>query len=1071
MTTEFDGRRKELLEINSKAWAGEYDFPLATKLDSSLKKNSAFIKKVKTGLNQDQYANVLKDIGSVSIEKYLSEVIVSIVDGLCKVSKNDDINAAVEVVSALHQRFGKQFIGELLNNILVQMMNPSKSDDKDDPSCVTRQKNLLRLVGEFYIVGILGTANDFLDDLDIKVIRFYSLDKRRNEPILTLLLKYLLNFDIELGRSLNMVQSFLRRYGHIIFVEDELLPLDTKNVLKQIFLIYTEAVFGIMMKLKKQVHKLDVRNKKAAIRTGRIQETEQLELDEKTKLFEHFKSVASFLSQVCTIPLPNDLNDSAEEVEEEDNAIEVVKQAASSDEDLYGVWEDVKEKNFYTVIPLLGELMEAHPEICESKSTQSNKDGEKIQEFLDRLEDVRGNNLEQLVVEFNNLNLNNKATKNRIMRFFIETSTVNNLKYYTRFLKINELNLSELIEELIIYLDKGFRSQIHRNKLNVKNILFFVELVKFKMVPKHVVFHKIRSLTLNITSTNNLEILTVFYEHVGRFLLHDADSKDLMREMIGLLKEKLKQSNLKVNDKLAINNLLITVEPPVAKVQSLRHVPKLSSKQKFVAKILREELNADTQPLVVKLFKSKFTNLGQPEFQTMVDCFSSPNLVNYDNIPSLAKTLLNFGEKNKFLVVLCVDTVLENIIRGLELNDFRMNRTRMAQVKFLAELYNYKVINFKLVNDMLYRIVCYGHPQNQPLPQNWEVEIDLPNNYFRVQICCLLLLSIKSIFMDTDVGRKKSLNRAASIKRRNDINKNLLGVFLTFFQYYLYCKEAPFPVDVRFKLDDLFKKYKSIPTVKRYDTINEVIASLDGAMQRRKEAELLLEKEDEAIENETEGVDSVTVSSDDDSDANNDEEEEDDDESDDDGDDDDDDDDDDDQEEADEDSAADVDDSEDDDDESDESDEEDEVLLDKELSRVSSSSEDPLSEAEKARLEVERKFQEDLDREFQKIMLESYGSTQQLQLLQLQNLLGKSSTFKQSLPLPSQLDLSKRSSPRANQQGTVAFGLLTKNGKNQKVKQLNLPSDNIFAESVVREQENRKRDKQRIITLASRMDD
>lgn len=91
--------------------------------------------------------------------------------------------------------------------------------------------------------------------------------------------------------------------------------------------------------------------------------------------------MASFLSQVCTIPLPNDLNDSAEEVEEEDNAIEVVKQAASSDEDLYGVWEDVKEKNFYTVIPLLGELMEAHPEICESKSTQSNKDGEKIQSF------------------------------------------------------------------------------------------------------------------------------------------------------------------------------------------------------------------------------------------------------------------------------------------------------------------------------------------------------------------------------------------------------------------------------------------------------------------------------------------------------------------------------------------------------------------------------------------------------------------------------------------------------------------------------------------------------------------
>lgn len=1063
MTTEFDGRRKDLFEINSKAWAGEYEFPLATKLDSSLKKNSAFIKKIKTGLNQEQYSNVLKDIGSVSIEKYLSEVIVSLVEGLCKVSKNDEINAAVEVISALHQRFGKQFTGDLLNGILVNIVNPSKAElaDKEESSRLSRQKNLLRLVGEFYIVGILQTAADFLDVLDSKVIKSFALDKRRNEPILILLLKYLLNFEIELGRSLNMVQSFLKRFSHIIFSDSELLPLDSRHVLKQIFLIYTEAVFNIMMKIKKQVHKLDVRNKKAAIRTGRILEDEQLELDERKKLFEQFKAIASFLSQVCDLSLPDDLNDATEEEEEEDNSVEVVKLAVGNEEDLVGIWEDAKEKNFYTVIPLLGELLEAHPETPNYKSTQSHKDGEKIQEFLDRLEDVRGNNLEQLVVEFNNLNLNNKATKNRIMRFFIETSTLNNLRYYTRFLKINELNLSELIEELITYLDKGFRSQIHRNKLNVKNILFFVELIKFKMVPKHVVFHKIRSLTLNVTSTNNIEILTVFYEHVGRFLLHDAESKDLMREMIDLLREKLKQSNLNVNDKLAINTLLITVEPPVTKVQTLREAPRISTKQMFIQKILREELNLDTRSLVVKHFRAKFGQLVQAEYHTLVDCFSKPNLVNYDNIPALAKVLLAFGEKYKSLVVLSVDTIVEDIIRGLELNDFRMNRTRMAQVKYLAELYNSRVINFKLLNDMLYRILCYGHPQNQPLPQNWDVAIDMPNNYFRIQMCCLLLISIKSIFVDTDVGKKKSLNRAASIKRRNDINKDLLGVFMTFFQYYMYCKESPFPVDVEFRLDDLFKKYKSIPTVKRYDTIQEVLRGLGGAMQKRKEAESLLEKEEESVESEPEKqLISASVSSDDDSDADYDDgdEEEGEDE-------------DDDEEGSDDDDDSEDDDNDDDEEEeeSGESDEEDEELGDDDLSRVSSS-EDQISEAERARLEAERIFQEDLDREFQKIMIESYGSTQQQQQQQQQHP-GKQPAFKQSLPLPSQLNISERSSGSANKQGTVAFGLLTKNGKNQKIKQLNLPSDNIFAESVVREQENRKRDKQRIIKLASRMDD
>ncbi|KAI5957665.1 NMD2 [Candida theae] len=1084
MTTEFDERRKELLELNSKSWAGEYEFPLATKLDSSLKKNSTFIKKVKTGLNQEQYSNVLKDISSVSIEKYLSEVIVSLVEGLCKVSKNDEINAAVEVVSALHQRFGKQFTGHLLNEILVLLTNPSQAEvaEKEDSSRLSRQKNFMRLMGEFYIVGALHTGADFLDVLDSKVIKGFSLDKKRNEPLLTLLLKYLLNFELESGRSLSIVQSFLKRFGHIIFSDSELLPSDTRRVLKQIFYIYTEAVFGIMMKVKKQVQKLDVRNKKASIRTGRIQEEEQSELDEKIKLFEQFKNVATFLSHVCNLPLPDDLNDEVEEGHEKDASVEVVKSTASAEDDQSGIWEDLKEKNFYMVIPSLGELLEAHPESLEHKSAQSHKDGEKIQEFLDRLKDVRGNNLEQLVVEFNNLNLNNKATKNRIMRFFIETSTVNNLKYYTRFLKINELNLSELIEELITYLDKGFRSQIHRNKLNVKNILFFVELIKFKMIPKHVVFHKIRSLTLNITSTNNIEILTVFYEHVGRFLLHDPDSKELMREMIDLLREKSKQSNLNVNDKLAINNLLITVEPPVTKVQTFRTGPELSPKQIFIQKIFREELNPGTRSLVVKRFRAKFCQLGNAEYKTMLDCFSKPHLVNYDNIPTLARILSAFGEKNESLVVCSVDTVLEDIIRGLELNDFRMNRTRMAQVKYLSELYNSKVINFRLINDMLYRIVCYGHPQNRPLPENWDVEIDLPNNYFRVQMCCLLLLSLRSIFVDTDVGKRKSPTRAASIKKRNDINKDLLGVFMTFFQYYMYCKESPFPVDVRFKLDDLFKKYKSIATVKRYDTIQEVLTSLGGAMQKRKEAESLLleeEEEDEVAEIEANKTAiSANVSSDEDSGADDDDNDDYDDDDDDggeaEGDFDEDDEDESDAEESDGDGDSDDEDSGESEEEEEEEEEDDDD--DEDLSRVPSS-ENNISEAERARIEAEQKFQEDLDREFQKIMIESYGSSQQQQLSSsLQSQLSatqstKAPSFRQSLPLPSQLRLSERSTGGgATKHGTVAFGLLTKNGKNQKIKQLNLPSDNVFAESVVREQENRKRDKERIMNLASRMD-
>ncbi|KAI5964772.1 NMD2 [Candida pseudojiufengensis] len=1044
MTVELDGRRKTLLELNLKSWDGEYHYPIEHKLDSSLKKNTTFIKKIKISLNQESYDQILKDIKTITIEKYLSEVITSLVEGLCKVSKNDEILASMEIVSALHQRFGKVFTSELFDQILIYILNPQDGDEMDEKfenSRLIRQKNLLKLIGEFYIIGIFRTSSDFLNEIEPKFIKIYNLDKRRNEPILTLNLKYLLNFNLEKGRTLSMVQSFLKRFNHLIFNDNnDLIKSDTKHVLKQIFIIYTEAVMNVLGNLKKQVHRLEVRNRKASIRTGRILEDQQQELISTQSLLDSFKVAAEFLSPLVNVPIPENII--YEQDEEEDSGIELVKQNTINEEELNGVWEDTKEKNFYTVIPSLGELLDAYQD-NKGDTSQAFKDGEKIQEFLDKLEDVRSNNLEQLVVEFNNLNLNNKATKNRIMRFFIETSTLNNLKYYTRFLKINELNLSDLIEELINYLDKGFRSQLHHNKLNVKNILFFVEMIKFKMIPIHTIFHKIRNLTLNITSTNNIEILSVFYENVGRFLLNDSEYKSLMKEMMELLKEKSKQSSLTVNEKLAINNLLITVEPPATRVLSLRENSKLSQKQQFIIKIIQSELNIKSLPIVAKLLKKGLAEFTEEEIQTLLNCFSRPDLINYDNIPALAKLLNFFSDKHKKLVVITIDSIIENIIRGLELNDFRMNRSRMSQVKYIADLYNSKVINFKLINDILYRILCFGHPNNQPLPNNWDIYIDLPNNFFRIQLCCLLLLSLDSIFIDTDITKKKASNRAALIKKRNNLNKDLLGVFITFLQYYLYCKDLPYPVEVNFKLNDVFNKFKSIPTVKRYDTIQEVVKRLSESVTTKQTAESELDEEEEEEEEvesrrggnefsdeEEDEVDLADNQSDEGSDDEN------------------------------------------DDNNSGEESEENEEEEVEDNDSIISEEDQIINDLERIRIEADKKFQEDLDKEFQKIMNESYGSASQhstsIQHGGSQRL--SSGLSRRILPVPEKLLTAENDDENSLEtEGKVKFKFLSKkDGKINQIKPLNLPQNNQFAESVLKEKENRRKDRERIMLLANK---
>lgn len=60
-------------------------------------------------------------------------------------------------------------------------------------------------------------------------------------------------------------------------------------------------------------------------------------------------------------------------------------------------------------------------------------------------------------------------------------------------------------------------------------------------------------------------------------------------------------------------------------------------------------------------------------------------------------------------MITVIDNILENITLGLEQNDFKFNQRRLAEVKYLGELYNYKMVDSPLIFDTLYRIVTFGH--------------------------------------------------------------------------------------------------------------------------------------------------------------------------------------------------------------------------------------------------------------------------------------------------------------------------------------------------------------------------
>lgn len=746
---EEDESRSLLRSTNEAAWNND---PVELKsLDSSLKKNTAFVKKLKTSINKESAAQILKEIKTLSLTKYQSELLLGTQEGLLKCTKSSDINAAIEIVSALHQRFSSGFTPLLLSWFLINLESPKAPlNEKEETDRIGKIKILLRLFIEFVDVRVFNSDIKKLED-----VPNYVLTRTKNGDSLSgAVLKETLGYKVSGGSTLTVATTFIKRFPKLI---------DSNKEINHILKSFSEAIISRTESMFKKLKDLSKQKFKAQIRTGRVVEEYENEFNELNSLFEKFYNASLLLGEFFNIKVfeftPSDLdckpNDSDQIIISKDTS----------------VWSNDEERRFYEVIP------EIPIELIESNQKESKP--EEMNDFLIKLETCTTiKEIDETVLEFWTLKLNNKASRNRLIKHMTLSKDVSKAKTYARVLKINEKYLTDVINEVIAYLDQGFRSQIYHNGINFRNIVFFCELIKFKLIPEHVTFHKIRSLILNLTTPNNIEILSIFFEFSGKFLLHEHEK--LMEEMLNLLEIKRKNDKLTINNKMAISNLFLLLKPP--SIKSLQVKKELKPEQQFIKILIRKELDmassADIRKILVKV------NLNDKDmFDTMLSLFSKPEKINYENIIALTDILKNLDVSFKTIVI---DKLLERITNGMEINDYRYNRVRMVQCKYISEIYEAKIVGVSEIHDLLYQILTFGHPNNNPT-WNRISELDPPDNYFRIQMACLILESI-------------ALRRLSFRKKFN--------ILLKFFDYYIWLKDQPIPKDFEFKISKVFEKYE-----------------------------------------------------------------------------------------------------------------------------------------------------------------------------------------------------------------------------------------------------------------------
>jgi regulator of nonsense transcripts 2 len=252
-----------------------------------------------------------------------------------------------------------------------------------------------------------------------------------------------------------------------------------------------------------------------------------------------------------------------------------------------------------------------------------------------------------------------------------------------------------------------------------------------------------------------------------------------MASFLETLNRKKSAQHLGTQERMLIENALYYVDPPQrSAIQQKERTPV----ELFVRQLVYRDMTKRNYMKILKTIRK--LHWEENEVVSMLEkIFSKPGKVKYSNIHLLAVLLQALFRYHQDFSIGVIDNVLESINLGLEQNDFKFNQRRVAEVKYLGELYNYKMVDSTVVFDTLYRIVTFGHDKGMPQPDGWN-PLDLPDDFFRIRLVCTLLDTC-GICFDRGSSRKK------------------LDFFLTFFQYYLLTKYT-LPMDIDFLVQDTY---------------------------------------------------------------------------------------------------------------------------------------------------------------------------------------------------------------------------------------------------------------------------
>ncbi|KAG7206291.1 hypothetical protein KM043_003667 [Ampulex compressa] len=806
-----------------------------SKLDSSLKRNTTFVKKLKN-FSVTQLDAVLKDMTHLNLTKYVSEVATALVDAKLKMT---DVAPAIRVCSFLHQTYA-EFSTHFFENwqrilslkVVEKISNPSK----------------LRVDLRFYA----------------ELVNAGIFTHKQGLPLLGSVLTVLINMDKEEHNNASIILSFCRHCGEDYaglvpkrvreiseklstpIPKSKLLSPDKQQNVKLLLREYYNSLCKHLLKEHKELQAFEKQNRKILQTRGELSSERKEKFEALQVSYERLLSSVQSFSDTLDEPMPELPVDSEMKAEAEES----LKMISEGEENsiLEDMWGDEETRRFYEVLPdltvfLPGSYVKEVPKpdvpiseeaLDEEITFYELEETEKVDEPETEVEEPQVSNISNKIlldafltylpncvnremidnaaVDFL-MNLNTKHNKKKLVKalFGVSRIRLDLLPFYSRLAAILYPVMPDVANDLCSMLKHDFKYHVRKkDQINIESkikvVRYIGELVKFKLYSKIEALYCLKVLLHDFTH-HHIEMACNLLETCGRYLFCSPDSHQRTKVYLEQMMRKKAVTALDSRYVTIIENAYYFVNPPESTGgMSKKDRPPV---HEFIRKLLYQDLSKTNTDKVLKWMR-KLDWEDETISSYAIKCLTAAYNVKYLNIRCVGSLLAGLVAHYETIGPHVVDGVLEDIRLCMEINLPKFNQRRIAMVKYLGELYNYRMVESGDIFRTLYLLITFGVSMDHAVPS----ALDPPEHLFRIRLVCTLLETCGQYF-----------NGGSSKKK--------LDYFLVFFQNYYWFKytdpiwttENPFPVGIDYMYRDTLTMLR--PKMQLFQSYKEAQCAID----------------------------------------------------------------------------------------------------------------------------------------------------------------------------------------------------------------------------------------------------